>query len=1173
VRFRELRLIAFGHFSNRQLTFEPSPKRVHIVYGHNEAGKSTALRAVGNLLFGVPQSSPDTFVHAGPDLRIGAVLEDEAGTRLEIVRRKGRKNTLLDPTGAALDEAGTLGPLLGSVDETLFRSMFGLDHETLRLGARELLSGAGSVSESLFGAGMAGGHTHRLLHDLRDQAEALFTSRGRGRKRINQQIAEVREAHKLVARQSTSAHAFQERKKDLAQANDELDRVKNERAKLTARKNLLARRLGILPLVARLRAVRAARAALGTLQDVPEALEEWRSEAVGAQQEAEAQAAFSQAEVERHQSLIAALNVPPALAELDARSAESLSQRLGQYRKAKLDLPKREAELHAIHDDARRLLADLDETLELEAADSLRLSKPEEQRIRRQCAEKVRLDAMLAEREISHRESQRVTMQRKRTLEGHGSVQDTTALAAALERARAQLDAEERLAGDRSRLRELERNLSERLVALGHVHGEGRVELDAAFPETSTVARFARELREADAQLARLSEKESAFEQEQIDNRRDIAELEAEGLVPSEAELVRLRAERDTAVSALRRALDANAASHETRAMLRTLEQDLQRSDQYGDRLRFEATRVAKKAQLDARAAAASERLASCRRRLSEAREQRAKAMETWRALWAPLDIEPLPPDEMSEWMSEIAPLAKAREHVSELQADLRRQEARLAALQKDLGQALEHLGEPARTLWESFPQYVHRAQATLQRLVASAHAASDDAQRLALAQEEEADQFRRLSELKETQRQFRNDWAKTLRTLGLDKDKTPDDVTFVLDQRGELVHRLSEGADLQRRIQGMLRDEKQLQDDVAELTSRVLPDLGGLPLETASERLLRAYKKATEDAREKLRLELELERHARDLRLARSRIDASKDRIRELLRLARVESLEDLALLEKRAQQARLLDRQCADLEDEILNRGEGEALDSLLERADEASAEQLREDMSQVEVELGILEDRLEGLVRRRTQAEASLSELGQGAADAAEELAQRTAALRASVRRYLRLRLASAILGREIERYRDENQGPVLRRASELFARLTLGAYQGLKTGYAADDEPILLCVARDGSEKHVEALSDGGRDQLYLSLRIATVLHLVERTRPMPLVLDDILIHFDDDRARAALSVLGEVAKTTQVLFFTHHARLVELARQAIADSELQVCDLASAPAGRQPSLAP
>ena len=56
-------------------------------------------------------------------------------------------------------------------------------------------------------------------------------------------------------------------------------------------------------------------------------------------------------------------------------------------------------------------------------------------------------------------------------------------------------------------------------------------------------------------------------------------------------------------------------------------------------------------------------------------------------------------------------------------------------------------------------------------------------------------------------------------------------------------------------------------------------------------------------------------------------------------------------------------------------------------------------------------------------------------------------------------------------------------------------------------------------------------------------------------PLPLVVDDVLIHFDDARARAALAVLGELAASTQVLLFTHHARHVELAREAVADGRL------------------
>jgi uncharacterized protein YhaN len=85
--------------------------------------------------------------------------------------------------------------------------------------------------------------------------------------------------------------------------------------------------------------------------------------------------------------------------------------------------------------------------------------------------------------------------------------------------------------------------------------------------------------------------------------------------------------------------------------------------------------------------------------------------------------------------------------------------------------------------------------------------------------------------------------------------------------------------------------------------------------------------------------------------------------------------------------------------------------------------------------------------------------------------------------------------------------------------------------------------------------VDGLSDGTRDQLYLALRLASLERYAEHNEPLPLILDDVLIHFDDDRARAALEVLGEVAASTQILFFTHHARLVELAREAIPTDHL------------------
>ena len=90
--------------------------------------------------------------------------------------------------------------------------------------------------------------------------------------------------------------------------------------------------------------------------------------------------------------------------------------------------------------------------------------------------------------------------------------------------------------------------------------------------------------------------------------------------------------------------------------------------------------------------------------------------------------------------------------------------------------------------------------------------------------------------------------------------------------------------------------------------------------------------------------------------------------------------------------------------------------------------------------------------------------------------------------------------------------------------------------------------MLVGARAGGKEivGVEGMSDGTTDQLYLAIRLASLEAYMERNEAMPFIVDDILIKFDDERAAAALQVLAELSRWTQVIFFTHHMRLVELA---------------------------
>ena len=87
-----------------------------------------------------------------------------------------------------------------------------------------------------------------------------------------------------------------------------------------------------------------------------------------------------------------------------------------------------------------------------------------------------------------------------------------------------------------------------------------------------------------------------------------------------------------------------------------------------------------------------------------------------------------------------------------------------------------------------------------------------------------------------------------------------------------------------------------------------------------------------------------------------------------------------------------------------------------------------------------------------------------------------------------------------------------------------------------------------------------MSSGTLDQLYLALRLAAVERHVSVNLPLPLICDDLLVEFDDDRAMATLEILGELAHKTQVLFFTHQSKMVELARKALGNERVAVSSL-------------
>ncbi len=187
-------------------------------------------------------------------------------------------------------------------------------------------------------------------------------------------------------------------------------------------------------------------------------------------------------------------------------------------------------------------------------------------------------------------------------------------------------------------------------------------------------------------------------------------------------------------------------------------------------------------------------------------------------------------------------------------------------------------------------------------------------------------------------------------------------------------------------------------------------------------------------------------------------------------------------------------------------------------------------------------------------------------QGAGAAAQEANNAAAEMVDHIERWRRLRAASIILNRAVERYREQNQHPLVQRASEIFATVAstgTNPIVRLSVDYTDAEKPVLVGYREDDKLCPVSGMSDGTLDQLYMALRIAAIERHMEGAEPLPFVADDLFITSDEDRTAAGIRTLAELGRHTQVLLFTHHRYVVEAAETHLGPSELRILSLSSA----------
>jgi uncharacterized protein YhaN len=205
-----------------------------------------------------------------------------------------------------------------------------------------------------------------------------------------------------------------------------------------------------------------------------------------------------------------------------------------------------------------------------------------------------------------------------------------------------------------------------------------------------------------------------------------------------------------------------------------------------------------------------------------------------------------------------------------------------------------------------------------------------------------------------------------------------------------------------------------------------------------------------------------------------------------------------------------------------------------------------------------LGSVDDIVE-VEARTQQLEASLSELGSerdglheksgaahdrarilerddSATDARQHRSDVLAQLEASAERWSVLALATAVLATARAGYEEAHRPAVVGAAEEYFRAWTDGRYIRILAPIGGQIEGV---EHRDGTRVELADLSRGTAEQLYLALRFGLVRHFAGGAESLPIVMDDILVNFDDERAALAARSIEDLARHQQILYFTCH----------------------------------
>lgn len=402
------------------------------------------------------------------------------------------------------------------------------------------------------------------------------------------------------------------------------------------------------------------------------------------------------------------------------------------------------------------------------------------------------------------------------------------------------------------------------------------------------------------------------------------------------------------------------------------------------------------------------------------------------------------------------------------------------------------------------------------------------------------------LAELMLESGQLQSDWSQWLQSLGLSTQLSADallETIQTIEQGQESLRQLHK---LESKLETLVSSIDHFDKTVGSLL-RLSPAVRQEPA-FALKRWKEQEQEQVKLLAEKMHGEQHYSETEQELQLLQTNEQRIQARLNQLLEEATASDGEELRIHQREQEERRKLTEEQTLLES---------SLEALLSRSLLVSYTELLETHGEEDIALQMasLQSRLTDNVNETNELRevvgklaGQIEKLEQGS-EHADHLLQAEAyraTIRQQVDQYAVASFVSLLMKKARDVYEHERQPGVLLRASDYFAKMTNGAFAHVKAPFG---EQRLVAIRANGESLDTSQLSRGTAEQLYLSMRFALAQEYAGKA-VLPLVMDDILVNFDEERMESCLRVLADLSSRHQVLLFTCHGHVRDAAARII-----------------------